>query len=206
MEIPYIFVVLNTIIALVYVYSIHVFEFAQTGVDFLSKLAFKTPQNIDSDPTALPALKGRDLPNMEKFSTQRSRIQSILVVAIIINLANYTMYPYDELLYWWMEYILVGACIISNADAILLTLVLRKRKNTIDVICNAYHDLTLNNDENHKQIEAMSVTLEKAITEMIEDLGVFIEDSENGKPPNEQTEDLNKPDAKDNKNNDLDEK
>jgi len=176
MEVPYIFVVLNAIAVLVYVYSTHVFNFADTGVQYLSNLALKDTEKINSDPTALPALKGRDLPNTQIFSGQRERILSLIVATFIINLVNYIMYPYEGLLYSWMEYILIGACIATNIDTILIAITMRKNKHIVDTVCTAYYKLTLRNDEENAKLAATVASIEEAFNDMLKDLNEHFTD------------------------------
>lgn len=178
MEVPYIFVVLNTIAVIVYLYAVHVFEFAGNGVQYLSDLAFKTPIKINNDPAALPALKGRDLPNAQRFVHQRDRLTSHVIAAIIINTINYAMYPYEGLLYPWMEYIFVGACVVANLDAIGIGLALRRNKHIVDVVCTAYHDLTLRNDENNKMLKQDVEAFSKVFEAFVEELNAVAKNAD----------------------------
>ena len=94
MEVPYIFAILNTIAVGVYVYAIHVFNFADRGVQYLSILSTKDTDKLNNIPEFLEALRKRDLPNSQRFASERNRVKSLIVTAIIINAVNYVFYPY----------------------------------------------------------------------------------------------------------------
>ena len=170
MEVPYIFVILTTIITLVYVYAHQAFAFADRGVDYLTSLSLEDSDKLNNDPKVMEVLNKRDLPNMSFFAGQRDRVKSLLVVAIVINLINYAIYPYDILLYSWMQYIIVVACIATSFDGIMMFFTLRKNKQTVSSICNAYYDLTLAHDE----VEEVVASVDKAFNEMMQDLNKVI--------------------------------
>jgi len=170
MEVPYIFVILTTIITLVYVYAYQTFAFADRGVNYLTSLANEDSGKLNDDPKVMKVLNGRDLPNMKFFAAERNRVTSLLVAAIIINLVNYAIYPYDILLYSWMQYIIVGACVITSVDGMLMFFNLRQNKQTVSKICNAYHDLTLAHDE----LDEVVVSIDKAFNELMQDLNKVI--------------------------------
>ncbi len=149
-----------------YVYAHKTFTLADQGVNYLTRLANEDSEKLNNDPQVMEVLKGRDLPNMIAFVSQHSKVKSILSVAIIINIINYALYPYNILIYSWMAYMIVAACVVTSIDAILMFFNLRRNKQTVDAICNAYYDLTLTYD----RIDASLVSIETAFEQMMQDL------------------------------------
>jgi len=184
MEVQYIFAILNTVIVGVYLYAISSFNFADRGVEYLTTLATKESAKFNNDPAVMNVLNNRDLPNMKSFASERPRIKSLLIVAMIINIINYVIYPYDVLLYAWMQYIIVGACVITNLDGILMFFNLRNNRQIVSKICNAYYELTLA----HNEIEEVVVSIDKAFDELMQDLNnkVFTEPGDKNKNDNDE--------------------
>lgn len=176
MEVPYIFAILNTLLGGVYVYIHQAFNFTDRAAGYLSSLSVD-PEKLSNAPKVLDVLRNRDLPNTKLFSAQRNRFKSLLAVTIIVNLVNYVLYPYDNLLYWWMQYILIGACAIANFDSLRIFLTVRFNRQMIDSTCMAYSEL-VRAHEDDKMIEKTVISLNVAFEEMMEDLNkAFIEDN-----------------------------
>lgn len=175
----YVILALQTILCFGALYTIKAFDYADEGIKYLRHLGFEDPKKLNNNAEVLHVLKNRDLPNMSSFALSRMPIQYSLITPILINVVLYVFYPFDELLYPWMAYILVAGGVFYNVDAWLTIRMMRANKRLVSTICNAYYNLTIEYEQNAANLQTaneinmayddLMVDINKALEKLNED-------------------------------------
>lgn len=160
--------VLGIFVVWVYAYFNRVFLYVLEGGAYLSFL-YDNPEKLNT-PVVMDVLINRDIPMLQAFLDQRSKIFSILISALIINVIIYIFYPYDTLLYPWMEYILIAGFMISNTEVFRVFIHLRRNKRITTNMCNSYYMLEQEQKNLKKQTELMILSFEDLVEKVNEAL------------------------------------
>ena len=176
---PYTPLILGVFVVGVYVYFTRVFLYVLEGGSYLSFL-YDNPEKLNT-PILMDVLIKRDIPMLQSFLDQRSKISAVLIAALIINVIIYIFYPYDTLLYPWMEYILIGAFIISNTEVFRVLSHLRRNRRITANMCNSYYMLEQEQKNLKKQTDLMILSFE----DLVEKVNAVLKDEEDTDGKNE---------------------
>lgn len=151
--------------AIAYSHLLHVVSFAKRAIAYLTSLVEDPPEKFQSNPTIIPDLANKQLPNIQKLVN----IEAQRTFELFLTLAANVMiiyYPKEELFTTFWGWVLFANMVVLNLYMALMYTWMRRNKRIISHMCNSYYNYKPSTDEDYAVLEK---EIEKAFIQVVEE-------------------------------------